>query len=63
MQEDLTKAKDSAASMATTGQQAKVATEPVGTTKKKATPEPEPEPLVEEALQTGTESAKVIRRR
>ena len=59
MQEELTKAKDSAASMATMGQQSNVATEPVRTTKKKATPEPEP--VVEEALQTGTESAKVIK--
>ena len=57
MGEELTRAKGSAASMDTTGQQSNVATEPVGTTKKKTTPEP----VVEEALQTGTESAKVIK--
>ena len=45
--------------MATKGQQSSVAIEPFGTTKKKATPKLEP--MVEEALQTGTESAKVIK--
>ena len=59
MQDALTRAKESAANMATTGQQSHVATEPVRTTKKKATPEPEP--VVEEAFQTGTQSAKVIK--
>ena len=62
MQEELTKAKERAANTATAGQQAQVVTEPVGTTKKKATPEPEPElePVEGEALQTGPESAKII---
>ena len=59
MQEDLTRAKESEANMATTGQKSHVVTEPVGTTKKRETPEPEP--VVEEALQTGTKSAKVIK--
>ena len=59
MQEELTRAKESVANMATTGQQSQVITEPVGTTKKKATPEPEP--MVEEALQTSTEAVKVIK--
>ena len=61
MGEELTRAKESAASMATKGQQSSVTTEPVVTTKKKATPEPEAEPVGEEALQTGTESAQGIK--
>ena len=62
LQEELTKAKERAANTATAGQQAQVVTEPVGTTKKKATPEPEPElePVEGEALQTGPEFAKII---
>ena len=58
MQEDLTKAKERAANTTTISQQAQVVTEPVGTTKKKATSEPESEEG--EALQTGPESAKII---
>ena len=61
MGEELTRAKESAASMATKGQQSSVTTEPVVTTKKKATPEPEAEPVGEEALQTGTEYAQEIK--
>ena len=61
MVEEISRAKGSVASMATKGEQSNVVTEPVMTTKKKATLEPEPEPVVEEALQTGTESAKVIK--
>ena len=59
MGEELTRAKGSAASMDTTGQQSNVATEPVGTTKKKTTPELEAKPVVEVALQIGTESGQV----
>ena len=58
MGEEITRAKGSAASMATMGQQSNVTTEPVGMTKKKTTPEPEAEPLVEEALLTCTEFRK-----
>ena len=53
MEEELTRAKESAANMATMGQQANVDTEPVVTIKQKATPEP----AVDNALKTGTESA------
>ena len=60
VQEELTKEKERAANTATTGQQAQVVTKLVGTTKKKATPEPELEPVEGEALQTGPESAKII---
>ena len=56
LQEELTKAKERAANTATAGQQAQVVTEPVGTTRKEATPEP----MEGEALQTGPESAKRI---
>ena len=59
MGEELTRAKESTDSMVEKGQQSNVATEPVRMTKKKATPEPEP--VVEEALQTGTESAQEIK--
>ena len=49
MQEELTKAKANAATMATMGQQSNVDTKAVVTTKKqKATLELEPEPAVEE---------------
>ena len=61
MGEELTRAKESAASMATKGQQSNVAIEPVGTTKKKSTREPEAEPVGEEALKTGTESEEEIK--
>ena len=57
MEEELTKAKENAANMATMGQQSNIDIEPVVTTKKqKATPkpEPEPEPAVEEASRIGT---------
>ena len=40
LQEELMKAKERSANKATTGQQAQVVTEPVGMTKKKATPKP-----------------------
>ena len=57
MQEELTCAKENAANTATAGQQSHVVTEPVGTTNRKTTPE-----LTEgEALQTGPESAKIIK--
>ena len=59
MEEELTKAKENAASM---GQQSNIDTEPVVTTRKQnATPEPEPEPVVKEASKTGTESAQVLK--
>ena len=58
LQEELTKATERAANTATTRQQAQVVTEPVGTTKKKATSEPESEEG--EALQTGPESENLI---
>ena len=61
MGEELPKPKESGASMATKDQQSNVTTEPVVTTKKKATPEPEEKPVVEEALKTGTESAQEIK--
>mgnify|MGYP000252852887 CR=1 FL=1 len=64
MEEELTKAKENAANMATMGQQSNIDIEPVVTTKKqKATPkpEPEPEPAVEEASKTNTESAQELR--
>ena len=61
MGEELTRFKESADTMATKGQQSNVTTEPFVTTKKKATPEPEPELAVEEALKTGTESAQEIK--
>ena len=41
------------------GQQSNVDTEPVVTTKQKATPEPEP--AVEEASKTSTESTQVLK--
>ena len=53
MEEELIRAKGSTASMATRGQQSNVDTQPVVTTKQKATPEP----AVDNALKTGTESA------
>ena len=56
MQEELTRAKESAANTATAGQHSHVVTEPVGMKKKKATLEP----VRGEALQTGPESAKII---
>ena len=56
MEEELTRAKESAANMATMGQQANVDTEPVVTIKQKATPEP----AVGEASETGIESAQVL---
>ena len=59
MWEELKRAKERVATMAEKGQQSHVATELVGTTKKKASPEPEP--VVEEALQTGTKSAQVTK--
>ena len=55
MGEELTRAKESTDSRAEKGQQSNV------TTERKATPEPEAEPVMEEALQTGTESAQVIK--
>ena len=55
MGEELTRAKESTDSRAEKGQQSNV------TTERKATPEPEAEPVVEEALQTSTESAQVIK--
>ena len=58
LQGELTKANERVAETATTSQQAKVVTEPVGTTRKE--PEPEPEQVEGEALQTGPESEKVI---
>ena len=57
MVEEISRAKGSVASMATKGEQSNVVTEPVMTTKKKATLEP----VVEEALKTGTESAQEIK--
>ena len=54
MGEELTRAKESTDSMVEKGQQSNVATEPVGTTKKKATPEPE-------LLKSRTESAQEIK--
>ena len=60
LQEELTKAKEIAANTATAGQQAHVVTEPVRTTRNKATMEPEPEPVGGEELQTGPESTKII---
>ena len=56
LQEELTKAKERSTNTATAGHQAQVVTEPVGTTKKKATPEP----VEGEALQTGLESERII---
>ena len=53
MREELTRAKENATSMVTMGQQSNVDTKPVVTTKQKATPEP----AVDNALKTGTESA------
>ena len=61
MGEELTRAKEYAANMVTMGQQSNVDTEPVVTTKQKATPEPEPEPAVEDALKTSTKSAQVLK--
>ena len=61
MGEELTRAKESTAIMATKGQQSNVAIEPVGTTMKKSTREPEAEPVGEEALKTGTESEEEIK--
>ena len=58
MVEEISRAKGSVASMATKGEQSNVVTEPVMTTKKKATPELEPELVGEEALKTSTESAQ-----
>ena len=60
MHEELTKAKEKELNTATAGQQAHVVTEPVGKTKKEVTPEPEPEPVGGESLQTGPEFAKII---
>ena len=57
MQEELTRAKESAANTATAGQHSHVVTEPVGMKKKKATLEP----VRGEALQTGPESAKIVK--
>ena len=57
VQEELTRAKKSVADTATPGQQSCVVTESVGATRKKATPEP----VREEALQTDTETAEVIK--
>ena len=57
MGEELTRAKEYAASMVTMGQQSNVDTEPVVTTKQKATPEP----AVEDALKTGTELAQGLK--
>ena len=61
MQEELTRAKESMANTAKPGQQSGVATESVGATRTKATPEPEPEPVRGEALRTDTETAKEIK--
>ena len=62
MEEELTKAKENAANMANMGQQSNIDTEPIVTTRKrKATSEPEPEPAVEEASKTNTESAQELR--
>ena len=59
--EELTKAKENAANMATRGQQSNIDIDSVVRARKqKATPKPEPEPAVEEALKTGTESAQVL---
>ena len=55
--EELTKAKENAATMATMGQQSNVDNKPVVTTKQKATPEP----TVVDASKTGTESAQVLK--
>ena len=44
MGEELTRAKENATSMVTMGQQSNVDTEPVVTTKQKATPKPKAEP-------------------
>ena len=52
--EELTRAKENAVSMDTKGQQSNVDTEPVVTTKQKATPEPE-------LLKSRTESAQEIK--
>ena len=52
MGEELTSAKEYAASMVTMAQQSNVDTEPVVMTKQKAAPEPEVEPAVEDALKT-----------
>ena len=60
MEEELTKAKENAATMATMGQQSNVDIDPVMTTRKqKATPEPES--VVEEASKTDTESTQELR--
>ena len=57
LQGELTKANERVAEMTTTSQQAKVVTEPVGTTRKE--PEPEPEQVEGEALKTGPKTGKV----
>ena len=59
MQEELTRAKGKAANTATAGQEAHFVTEPVGMTRKEATPQPEP--MGGEALQTSPESTKIIK--
>ena len=61
MGEELTRAKESAASMAIRRQQSKVDTEPIVMTKQKETLEPELEPVREETLETGTESTQEIK--
>ena len=61
MGEELTRAKESVASMVTMGRQSNVNTEPVVTSKQKATTEPEPEHTVEHASKTRTESAQVLK--
>ena len=58
LQGELLQAKERVAEAATRIQQTQVVTEPVGTTRKQ--PEPKPEPVEMEALQTGPESEKVI---
>ena len=57
MGEELTRSKENTANMVTMGRQSNVNTEPIVTTKQKATLEP----AVEDASKTGTESAQELK--